>query len=650
LARLPCPLQKLEQHEAIFSMSRDSKPDIENNHNTMKSSTSSPKFPKSPSNKEQDCLFQANKKINIKNNALVDSPISDRTSKIKFLDDQLYMEGKPVTPPSKKLASPKIIPSPCIESLAEKISHMYNKSGIIEFKQKLPDGFYALPFVSPLPSLEQLKLSESSPGHEASVLVLDQSHDHELHNLVINAQNLCSPVLNPIQRVKTLAVFVSNALGGRAHPNSSPALNSSFLYEKYCKQFSLQKTSSILYLGKLQYGLTHERALLFQYLAVRLSLSSKLITIAVPQSTGTQPNDTNFSKRAEKYHGYNVVQFENSTETFVVDLIYNPGSLYIDNSRLASQYKMPFDPLSFQELSHSLQHQNENTLSNNNICSMRWFDPSIFCVSEPEIIEQIGSGRTAKVFRVKLNGFLCALKIVKTEEMIEDMKQSLRREAKLMCHLSHRHVLSLLGHEERPKEFHMYMELMSTSLEQQLIEMRNGSKNPFTLSQVVAIAKAVAEALNYLHTLPHKVMHRDIKSKNVLLDITSQGELKNVKLSDFGVATKIRPGKEYQDAVGTPRWMAPECHLMQSYDEKVDIWSFGMLLFELTTFQVPYAETEFLDVKERIVKGELPDLSHILVHLQPLKKIILNCLQFQAKLRPTANELIEQLNHVNISQ
>jgi serine/threonine protein kinase len=96
--------------------------------------------------------------------------------------------------------------------------------------------------------------------------------------------------------------------------------------------------------------------------------------------------------------------------------------------------------------------------------------------------------------------------------------------------------------------------------------------------------------------------------------------------------------------------MAPECHLMQSYDEKVDIWSFGMLLFELTTFQVPYAETEFLDVKERIVKGELPDLSHILVHLQPLKKIILNCLQFQAKLRPTANELIEQLNHVNISQ
>jgi serine/threonine protein kinase len=66
-----------------------------------------------------------------------------------------------------------------------------------------------------------------------------------------------------------------------------------------------------------------------------------------------------------------------------------------------------------------------------------------------EIIEEIGSGKTAKVYRAKLHGFICALKIIKTEGLTDDMKQSLRREVELMSRLNHRHIVSLFGHEEQ---------------------------------------------------------------------------------------------------------------------------------------------------------------------------------------------------------
>jgi serine/threonine protein kinase len=71
-----------------------------------------------------------------------------------------------------------------------------------------------------------------------------------------------------------------------------------------------------------------------------------------------------------------------------------------------------------------------------------------------------------------------------------------------------------------------------------------------------------------------------------------------------------------------------------------------MLLVELTTLQLPYCETEFLDVKKRIVKGEIPNLSYILPHLQPLKEIIFKCLRFSPQERPTASELVKQLNEI----
>jgi hypothetical protein len=106
----------------------------------------------------------------------------------------------------------------------------------------LPDGFYALPFV------------ESTGSQSLPKVVLDQNNDPELHNLLVTAQNLCSSIPNSYQRVKTLALFVSDTFGGRVRIHSSSTLSLFSLYENYHNELSTKSKASLLYLGKLQFG------------------------------------------------------------------------------------------------------------------------------------------------------------------------------------------------------------------------------------------------------------------------------------------------------------------------------------------------------------------------------------------------------------
>ncbi|RLN93920.1 hypothetical protein BBJ28_00026952, partial [Nothophytophthora sp. Chile5] len=100
------------------------------------------------------------------------------------------------------------------------------------------------------------------------------------------------------------------------------------------------------------------------------------------------------------------------------------------------------------------------------------------------------------------------------------------------------------------------------------------------------IALHVCHALTYLHSLSPPVIHRDLKSRNILLNHALEA-----KLTDFGISRE-RLDQTMTAGVGTSLWMAPEVMLGENYDDKADMFSFGVVLSELDVHTLPYAQAK----------------------------------------------------------
>lgn len=169
-------------------------------------------------------------------------------------------------------------------------------------------------------------------------------------------------------------------------------------------------------------------------------------------------------------------------------------------------------------------------------------------------------------------------------------------------------------------------------------------------SHKATIALHIAEALAYLHALKPKIIHRDLKSKNVLLNMYLEA-----KLSDFGISRMHYLVETHMTAgVGTSFWIAPEVLLGRDYDEAADIFSFGVVLSEIDTDDYPYWNDENPSNRGKIQEAEI--LSLVAEgKLRPsfskdCPKAILDladcCLQKKPEARPTAAEIVVILEHM----
>lgn len=156
-----------------------------------------------------------------------------------------------------------------------------------------------------------------------------------------------------------------------------------------------------------------------------------------------------------------------------------------------------------------------------------------------------------------------------------------------------------------------------------------------TEEQIALVCFSTMRGLSYIHSL-HRI-HRDIKSDNLLL-----GDDGSVKLADFGYAAQLTKQKDKRNTiVGTPYWMAPELIRGQNYDQKVDIWSLGIMAMEMAEGEPPYMEFPPLRALFLITTKGIPDLKEPEKWSNEMKDFLSKCLEKDPALRPDANELLK---------
>ncbi|KAI3916851.1 hypothetical protein MKW92_042943 [Papaver armeniacum] len=229
-----------------------------------------------------------------------------------------------------------------------------------------------------------------------------------------------------------------------------------------------------------------------------------------------------------------------------------------------------------------------------------------------------------------------AVKIFSEFEYSEDLLRTFRHEVSLMKRLRHPNVLLFMGAVSSAEHLCIVTEFLPRGSLFQLIQ-----RNPPALDwkRRVLMALDIARGLNYLHCYNPPIVHRDLKSSNLLVDNNWK-----LKVGDFGLSRlKHATFLTTKSGKGTPQWMAPEVIRNEPADEKCDVYSFGVVLWELATGKIPWeglipmqviASVGFMDQGIEIPKDIDPQWA----------SLIKTCLHSDPKCRPTFGKLLKKLN------
>ncbi|KRH52965.2 hypothetical protein GLYMA_06G097700v4 [Glycine max] len=197
------------------------------------------------------------------------------------------------------------------------------------------------------------------------------------------------------------------------------------------------------------------------------------------------------------------------------------------------------------------------------------------------IKERVGAGSFGTVYRAEWHGSDVAVKVLTVQDFYDDQLKEFLREVAIMKRVRHPNVVLFMGSVTKRPHLSIVTEYLPSLY--RLIH-RPASGEILDKRRRLRMALDVAKGINYLHCLKPPIVHWDLKSPNLLVD-------KNwtVKVCDFGLsrfkANTFIPSKS---VAGTPEWMAPEFLRGEPSNEKSDVFSFGVIVWELVTMQQPW--------------------------------------------------------------
>ncbi|KAL6054697.1 Serine/threonine-protein kinase Chk2 [Balamuthia mandrillaris] len=293
----------------------------------------------------------------------------------------------------------------------------------------------------------------------------------------------------------------------------------------------------------------------------------------------------------------------------------------------------------------------------------------------------LGHGTFADVYKVKVNGKVMALKQFSIGYFHRE-ESTIRREIATHCLLKHANLITCFGaclEDEAVLNCEagpfILLELMNGTLEDLIYggdddkggdsttatssttkqspktfdtngeEKIYGEPPSFTEAYVLSLALQIARGIRFLHS--YGIVHRDLKPQNILMSMN----LQTAKLADFGVSRPHDLNMTFQQ--GTLSYMAPETFSTGDYGTPVDIYSFGLILYEMVMRKRPMDGLKFktkptdvmftMELKGKLEKGERPELPR----RTPFASLIRHCWQTRPEKRPTAAQLVTMLENLS---
>ncbi|XP_073272490.1 serine/threonine-protein kinase CTR1 [Primulina huaijiensis] len=197
--------------------------------------------------------------------------------------------------------------------------------------------------------------------------------------------------------------------------------------------------------------------------------------------------------------------------------------------------------------------------------------------------ETIGAGSFGVVHRADWNDSEVAVKILMEQDFHTERFKDFLREVAIMKRLRHPNIVLFMGAVTEPSNLSIVTEYLSRGSLYKLLH-KPGAREALDEKRRLSMAFDVAKGMNYLHKRNPPIVHRDLKSPNLLVD-----KKYTVKVCDFGLSRlKANTFLSSKSAAGTPEWMAPEVLRDEPSNEKSDVYSFGVILWELATLQQPW--------------------------------------------------------------
>ena len=299
------------------------------------------------------------------------------------------------------------------------------------------------------------------------------------------------------------------------------------------------------------------------------------------------------------------------------DLIYNLGLEYEQKrlmNKALSVYEYVNQEGGFRDLDMRIPKLKEVDKSSTIGSHLRAREASVLNEAIPEeltrigryeILEVLGRGSMGLVYKAldpKINRLL-AIKTIRfsdefDEDVIQEIKERFFREAEIAGQLSHPSIVTLHDMGEDQDFTYMAMEY----LEGENLEKFINKKNLLPLRKVLSVVASVADALEFAHRAD--VIHRDIKPANIMLLKTG-----GVKVTDFGIAKAISSSRTRTGVIlGTPNYMSPEQIMGQKVDPRSDVFSLGVVFYQLLAGELPFQGDNLSSLLYQITQVKHPPL------------------------------------------